>query len=220
MPLFHKEPNLCASIFNEELHASIGNHRVIRLFKHFTATGRLWHGGLGGASPAICTKFYVSDGLHFNMTGSKLLGALISQFIFKDKEARSTQNVPYMCEKPTASIRSSASALIQETAYVPQPHIVFSDTSPPPPSTDLNQYPPLPGSERVGFAEHALLTGYSDAASKVPLSQKNEKRTSCNRKCKFLVLIFYLFKTLNFACAHLSCCVRSKKYCSLGSFST
>ena len=191
MPLFHKEPNLCASIFNEELHATIGNHRVIRLFKHFTATGRLWHGGLGGASPTICSKFYVRDGLHFNMTGSKLLGALMSQVIFKDKETRPSHNVP-MCEKPEASIRSSTSALIQEPAYVPRPHIVFSDTSPPPPSTDLHQYPPLPGSERVGLAEHAVLTGYSDAASKVPLiSQENKKRTSCNRKCKFLVLTYF-----------------------------
>ena len=213
MPLFHKEPNLCASIFNEELHASIGNHRVIRLFKHFTATGRLWHGGLGGASPAICTKFYVSDGLHFNMTGSKLLGALMSQFIFKDKEKKPSQNVP-VCEKPTASIRPPASALIEEPAYVTRPRIVFSDTSLPPPSTDLNQYPPLPGSERVGLAvaEHALLTGYSDAASKVPLPQEIVKRTSCNRKCKFLVSILPSFKmqdlsSLNFACAHFSCCV-------------
>ena len=191
MPLFHKEPNLCASVFNEELRATVGENRVIRLFKHFTATGRVWHGGLGGASPTICNKFYVRDGLHFNMTGAKLLGALVSQFIFKDNETRPTLNAPIMAEKPTASIRSSASALIQEPAHVPRPYIVFSDTSPPPPApfTDLHQYPPLPVAERVGLTEHAVLTGYSDAASKVPLPQEVIKRTSCNRTCKFLVLI-------------------------------
>ena len=115
MPLFHKNPNLCASVFNDELHAAFGKNRVIPLFKHFTANGRLWHGGLGGSSPTICQKFYNRDGLHFNMTGSKLLGALISQFIFKGLQENPTQKKLALAKpagSPTSSMQGRAVGVV------------------------------------------------------------------------------------------------------------
>ena len=182
MPLFHKNPNLCASVFNDELHAAFGKNRVIPLFKHFTANGRLWHGGLGGSSPTICQKFYNRDGLHFNMTGSKLLGALISQFIFKGLQENPTKKKLALA-KPAGSPTSSMGPV-----HVPRPNFVFNRASSPPPSiADLNHFPPLLVSEEVGSVEQAVLTGYNDAVSRVveqlPL-QHREKKDSCRRKCK------------------------------------
>ena len=201
VPLFNKNPNDCATVFNEELHAALGTSRVVRLFNHFASSRKDWHGGLGGTSPTICPKFYGNDGLHFNSTGSKLLGALVSRSVFKAMRKEPTQiaETPYIMQDLD---RPTASGVNLEPSHNSRPRILFADiSSPPPPVSDHHHYPPLPTPvHRVtcneGSAESALnvLTGFSDAVTKeVKKFTKTEEKKNpikCKRKskCTFLSL--------------------------------
>lgn len=157
---------------------------MIRLFKHFAGNEKYWHGGPGGGSPTVCWKFYGNDGLHFNSTGSELLGALISRFLFKAfKEKQTAIPKAPSTQKPCGSPPSTAKLESVHGISSP-PRIVFAGASSPPPSAaDPHHYPPLTDLDIVvGYGEKNLstpvLTGFSDAVTKkvTRFPQAKEKR--------------------------------------------
>ena len=89
VPLFPKDPNLCASNFNEELLACVGPERLIETFRHFSSSSR--NKNNGAAQATSCKKFYRGYGLHPNYAGSQLLGALISQSVSRALECERSQ---------------------------------------------------------------------------------------------------------------------------------
>ena len=148
VPLFHKNPNHCALIFNEELHGIVGTDRVIRAFKPFSSSG--CGNGQKDSLPTICKKFYRRDGLHPNEVGSQLLGALISQSVFKAlKEGKNPsshlQRLPLTVEIEPGAIGSAIPVrrnYSQSKSALPQ--MIFRDTNvPPPPMDDPYHYPHL-----------------------------------------------------------------------------
>ena len=102
VPLFHKEPNHCTILFNEELHEAIGTARVVKTFNHFSSTMKK----NGTSSRTICEKFYKTDGLHPNRTGSKLLGALISKCVYKALKSGKADTPNVLSEVVPAALRS------------------------------------------------------------------------------------------------------------------
>ena len=196
VPLFHVNPNHCAMTFNEELHGIVGNHRVIRVFNQFSSNGR--GNSHKDSLPTICRKFFMRDGLHPNDTGSQLLGALISQSVFKTlKEVNSPQRLPASRERRQEECASvvqseepavSPVRLTQSKSELPQ--MIFRNSCvPPPPMEDPHHFPLL--SPLVDGAENrspCVLTGFSEAIkrevtiSTPPTKQQPEIRHK--RTCK------------------------------------
>ena len=195
VPLFLKDPNHCTIVFNEELHETIGTARVIKTFSHFSSSVKK----NGTSSRTICEKFYKTDGLHLNRTGSKLLGALISKFVYKALKCGKADSPYVLSEVVPAPVRSgvgnrSKSQTVPEI-HQPRstlPRMVIKHTTPPPPMDDIDQYPPLPRQspqlERGVSGTGGDLLGYNEAVKKVvikkttPLPKVKEKRT-----CKYTV---------------------------------
>ena len=199
VPLFLKDPNQCTMVFNDELHEAIGTTRVVKTFNHFSSTIKK----NGTSSRTICEKFYRTDGLHLNRTGSKLLGALISKCVYKALKSgkADTPNVP--SEVVRAALRSGVGIGNRSQAQtVPEihqprstlPRMVIRNTfTPPPPMDDLEHYPSLPeqsgGKSECGVSgTDSVLTGYDEAVKKVvvrkatPPPEVREKRT-----CKYIL---------------------------------
>ena len=121
---------------------------MIRVFNQFSSSGR--GDGQKDSLPTICKKFYRRDGLHPNETGSQLLGALISQSVFKAlKEGKTPSSnllrSPVCVENKPEGIGSAISVrrtYSQSKSALPQ--MIFRDTySPPPPLEDPHHYPHL-----------------------------------------------------------------------------
>ena len=187
VPLFNKDPNHCATTFNEELHAVVGTQRVIRVFKHFSSGGKRL-----GALHTICGKFYKKDGLHPNVTGSKLLGALLSRSVVNTLKERKPPQEKFVgaAKPPVSDIHQPKSS---------SPHIEFRDTrAPPPPADDLHNFPSLPRARQVvgGVGDSiVMLAGYSEAVLRVKESNVNEptvpllrEKTTC--ECMIGVIKF------------------------------
>ena len=182
VPLFHKDPNHCATTFNEELHANLGTRRVVKVFTHFSSGGRR-----SGSLPTICGKFYKRDGLHPNATGTKLLGALICRSVISTLGGRKTPQ-----EKPMEEVKPPVSEIHQPEST--SPHIVFRDTcAPPPPSDDHQQFPSLPRQVVEGVSSSpVLLTGYSKAVLRVKESTVGESSIPLPRKktkCECMIYV-------------------------------
>ena len=201
VPLFLKDPNHCTKVFNEELHETIGTARVVKTFNQFGSSMKK----NGKSSTTICEKFYKTDGLHPNRTGSKLLGALISKCVYKALKSgkAETPNVANVLSEvvpvPVRSVVANRSKA-QTISEIHQPKntlprmIMRNSITPPPPIEDTDQYPPLPKQspqlERgvTVSGTDGVLLGYNEAVKKVviknttPLPQVKEKRT-----CKYIV---------------------------------
>ena len=213
VPLFHKNPNHCALTFNEELHGIVGTDRVIRAFKPFSSSGR--GNGQKDSLPTICKKFYRRDGLHPNEVGSQLLGALISQSVFKAlKEGKSPssnqQRLPLCVENEPEAIGSAIFVRptpSQSKSALPQ--MIFRDTYvPPPPMEDPHHFPHLsPLVDEVETNSRPedvdsfplVLSGYSEAVKReviVPNAHVQEQkplhRVRHTRTCKYNLINYIL----------------------------
>ena len=148
VPLFLKDPNQCTILFNEELHEAIGTARVVKTFNHFSSTIKK----NGTSSRTICEKFYKTDGLHPNRTGSKLLGALISKCVYKALKNRKADTPNVLSEVVPAALRSGVEnrSKAQTVPEIHQPRstlprmVIRNTFTPPPPIDDLEHYPSLP----------------------------------------------------------------------------
>ena len=203
VPLFLKDPNHCTRVFNEELHENIGTAGVVKTFSHFSSSVKK----NGTPSRTICEKFYKTDGLHPNRTGSKLLGALISKCVYKALKSGKANTPNVLPEAVPAALRSGVGnhSKAQTVPDIHQPRstlprmVIRNTFTPPPPMDDLEHYPSLTeqsgGKSECGVSgTDSLLTGYDEAVKKVvvrkatPPPRVREKRT-----CKY---IFYLVKLL------------------------
>ena len=145
--MFSKDPNLCASNFNEELLACVGPERLVETFRHFSRSSQ--NKNNGAAAATICKKFYRGDGLHPNQTGSQLLGALISRSVCRALECERSQT----SASPPRTVRSQKDVTVEkECSGVPEipppaspPRMIFIDAhAPPPPMDDIFLFPVLP----------------------------------------------------------------------------
>ena len=198
VPLFHKNPNHCAIIFNEELHGIVGSNRVIRVFNQFSSGGR--GDGQKDSLPTICKKFYRRDGLHPNETGAKLLGALISQSVFNAlKKVKSTpsnpQRFPVGGEDETKANGSAFSKVHRTHSQSKSalPRMIFRETYvPPPPLEDPQHFPHLETNSRPEDVSSfpLVLSGYSEAVKREVIAptalpeQQPLHRVRQTRTCK------------------------------------
>ena len=189
--------------FNEELHVTVGTHRVIPAFNQFSSSGR--GNSHKDSLPTICRKFYMKDGLHPNETGSQLLGALISQSVFKTlKEVNSPKRLPASRERRPEECASSVQSeepavsparLTQSKSALPQ-MIFRSSYVPPPPMEDPHHFPLLsPLVDGAGTRSPCVLTGFSEAIkrevtiSTPPTEQQPLPEIRHNRTCKLNVIV-------------------------------
>ena len=203
--MFSKNPNLCASNFNEELLACVGPERLIETFRHFSSTSR--NKNNGAAQATICKKFYRGDGLHPNHTGSKLLGALVSRSVCRALECERSQT----SASPPRTVRSQKDVSVEKVCSgVPEipppaspPRIMFVDAqAPPPPMDDIFHFPALHNNQRREIIKnHTNLTGYSEAVRSQAKPKKSDGdltqlKTSLPSKrrtdCKFQKIIDFL----------------------------
>ena len=205
VPLFHKNPNHCAIIFNEELHGIVGSNRVIRVFNQFSSSGR--GDGQKDSLPTICKKFYRRDGLHPNEIGSQLLGALISQSVFNAlKKVKSTPLNPQrfpVCGEDEPKANGSAFSEDHRTHSQSKsalPRMIYRETYvPPPPMEDPHHYPHLsPLVDEVETNSRPedvssfplVLSGYSEAVKREVIvstalpAQQPLHRVRPTRTCK------------------------------------
>ena len=196
VPLFLKDPNQCTILFNEELHEAIGTAHVVKTFSHFSSTMKK----NGRSSRTICEKFYKTDGLHPNRTGSKLLGALISKCVYKALKSGKANTPNVLSEVVPAALQSGVGNR-SKTETVPEihqprstlPRMVIRNTfTPPPPMDDLQHYPSLPRPleargecERGVWGTDGVLLGYSEAVTRVvikkttPPPKVRDQRPTC-----------------------------------------
>ena len=198
VPLFAKDPNDCTLVFNEELHETIGTARVVKTFSHFSASTKK----NGTSSPTICEKFYKTDGLHPNRTGSKLLGALISKCVYKALKRVKADTSNALSEVVPVPIRSvvanrskaqTISEIHQPISTLPR-MIIRNRITPPPPMDDMDQYPPLPKQPQqlgrgVSGTDGVLMPmGYDEAVKKVVIKKTTPPpKTREKRTCKYSV---------------------------------
>ena len=204
VPLFLKDPNQCTIVFNDELHEAIGTARVVKTFNHFSSTIKK----NGTSSRTICEKFYKTDGLHPNRTGSKLLGALISKCVYKALKSGKADTPNVLSEVVPAALQSGVGIGNRSQAQtVPEihqprstlPRMVIRNTfTPPPPIDDLEHYPSLPQPleaggecERGVWGTGGVLAGYNEAVKRVVIKKTTpppkvirEKRT-----CKYIYFV-------------------------------
>ena len=169
--MFSKDPNLCASNFNEELLACVGPERLVETFRHFSRSSQ--NKNNGAAAATICKKFYRGDGLHPNQTGSQLLGALISRSVCRALECERSRT----SASPPRTVRSKKDVTVENVCsglpVIPPPalppRMIFIDAhAPPPPMDDIYHFPALPTNEVKagnGYRRKNLteLAGYSKA---------------------------------------------------------
>ena len=153
---------------------------MIRVFNQFSSSGR--GDGQKDSLPTICKKFYRRDGLHPNETGAQLLGALISQSVFKAlKEGKTPSSnllrSPVCVENEPEGIGSAISlrrTYTQSKSALPQ--MMFRDTYiPPPPLEDPHHFPHLSPlvdevetNSRPEYVDSfpRVLSGYSEAVKR------------------------------------------------------
>ena len=196
VPLFLKDPNQCTIVFNEELHETVGTARVVKTFSHFSSSVKK----NGTSSRTICEKFYKTDGLHPNRTGSKLLGALISKCVYKAMKSGKAETLNVLSEAVPVPVRSVVEnrSKAQTISEIHQPKstlprmIIRNSITPPPPMDDIDQYPPLPNQpqqlERGVSGTDGVLFGYNEAVKKVVVKKTTPPpKVRENRTCKYMI---------------------------------
>ena len=210
--MYHKNPNHCAMTFNEELHEILGTHRVIRVFNQFSSRTRI--NSNKDSLPTICKKFYRGDGLHLNVTGSQLLGALISQSIFKAlKDVKNPFSKPQrlpVCKKNKAEANGLGRSVGHSQSKSTLPQMIFRDTYvPPPPIEDNHHFPHLPpredGTNACSGPEYEefhrspfVLKGYNEAVKRevktsTALPEQQLRIRHTRTICKSHLIIFKNF---------------------------
>ena len=196
VPLFSKDPNLCARNFNDELLACVGPKRLIETFRHFSSNCR--NKNNGAPQTTICKKFFRGDGLHPNQTGAKLLGALISRSVCRalEYERSQTSASPPQTVRPQPAVTVETASSVQPMRIpdIPPhspPRMMFIDAhAPPPPIDDFIHFPALPNNEvmagssdrrRESYKIDVELTGY-DEAVKSEVKPKNTERVLAQPK--------------------------------------